>query len=90
MRICKDIRVYGRVQGVGFRYSARAKARELELDGQARNEPDGSVHITVAGSGRRIDEFIEWCRRGPDFAKVERIEAQDNPDPSGFKGFSIS
>lgn len=40
-----SIRIYGRVQGVGFRVSAQKKADELGITGFVRNEPDGTVYL---------------------------------------------
>ncbi len=44
--------VHGRVQGVGFRWWTRCRARELGLVGVARNLPDGRV--AVVAEGRRV------------------------------------
>jgi acylphosphatase len=53
----------GRVQGVGFRATARGIARGLPVTGWVRNEADGSVCVEVQGSGPGIDAFIEELRR---------------------------
>jgi acylphosphatase len=60
-----NIRVTGRVQGVGFRYSARSVARYHNIKGFVRNEPDGSVYIEAEGSEENLKEFIQWCKSGP-------------------------
>ena len=52
-RIC----FYGRVQGVGFRYTAYHIAQELSLSGWVKNEFDGTVLCEVQGDGAAIDEF---------------------------------
>ena len=49
----------GRVQGVGFRYTARALARGFEVDGFVRNMPDGSVVLLAEGAGKEVDRFID-------------------------------
>lgn len=73
---CKqyDIRVSGRVQGVGFRYSTRNKARELGLRGWVRNLPDGSVRIAVQGDQESCHAFLAWCRSNPGYSWVEKID----------------
>ena len=53
------MKVYGRVQGVGFRYSARYCALELGLAGWVRNEWDGSVEMEVQG---RKGRYTGLCR----------------------------
>ncbi len=52
--------VHGRVQGVGFRWSTRRVAGELNLAGWARNRPDGSVEAWAQGSRRALEELRFW------------------------------
>ncbi len=69
-----NIKVSGFVQGVSFRYFAALKARKLKLAGFAQNQEDGSVYIEAEGEPSALDEFVAWCRRGPRFAQVDRVE----------------
>ena len=69
------MRIYGRVQGIGFRYDARQKAQELGVTCFARNEPDGSVYIEAEGDDEKLKKFLKWCGKGPWLAKVERVES---------------
>jgi acylphosphatase len=72
-----NLKIYGRVQGVGFRYSAAEEAGKLGAALlAARNEPDGSVYIEAEGEENALQKFLAWCRRGPRSAKVERVEAE--------------
>jgi acylphosphatase len=80
------IRVFGRVQGVFYRQSARREAQQRGLTGFARNEPDGSVTLDVEGDPAAIEQFVEWCHHGPAGAVVERVEAESR-DPAGRAGF---
>ncbi len=73
------IRVYGRVQGVSFRFEARTMARYLNIKGFVKNLYDGSVYIEAEACERALGDFTSWCRKGPDFAKVERVETEDIP-----------
>ena len=58
-----DIRVTGRVQGVGFRYTAmRAAADHPDVTGWVRNEPDGSVRCVVEGETAALDAFLADLR----------------------------
>ena len=63
------IHVKGRVQGVGFRYSAMREAQRRGITGFVKNQFDGSVYIEAEGSRGQLLDFIEWCRRGPGFVK---------------------
>lgn len=67
------LRIVGRVQGVGFRYSVKSLARRLNLKGYVMNMPDESVFIEVEGEDKAMDEFVDWCRIGPERAIVENI-----------------
>lgn len=52
------IRFYGRVQGVGFRYTAYHTAQSLNLTGWVENEFDGTVLCEVQGERAAVDEFL--------------------------------
>lgn len=82
------LKVYGRVQGVGFRFYTQKKALELNLNGFVRNKPNGSVYIEAEGVTKDIDEFIDWCQQGPEWARVTKLEKQYS-DPVGHEGFNI-
>ncbi len=81
--------VSGIVQGVYYRYSAKDKADEIGLSGTVRNLPDGDVEVVAEGEQGQIEALIEWCKKGPRGARVDRIEVEWY-DPSGtFPDFSI-
>lgn len=82
-----NIRVFGEVQGVFFRYSAKEKAEELGIRGFARNESDGSVYIEAEGEEDATRKFLGWCRGGPSSAKVAKIEASEG-ELKNFNEFS--
>jgi len=71
------LRLFGRVQGVFFRQFARAQAKKLNLKCAATNQEDGSLIIEAEGDEENLREFIKQCRKGPVFAKVEKMEIQD-------------
>lgn len=78
-----NIRVIGRVQGVGFRYSAQKMAKTCDVHGFIRNQPDGSVYMEAEGEEPNIALFLEWCARGPGYGRVDRLEKHE----SGMRGF---
>jgi len=67
------IRVYGRVQGVGFRYSAQQIATSMGICGYVANESDGSVYIEAEASSEQINQFIECCRKGPSRSIIQEV-----------------
>ena len=68
-----DVLVSGHVQGVFFRARAQEQADRLGVAGWVRNEPDGSVAGHFEGDSEAVDALIDWCRRGPSYARVERV-----------------
>ena len=82
------ILVSGRVQGVGFRYHAKQTALKFNISGYVSNQVDGSVLIEAEGKDLNIKYFVEWCQKGPDWARVDTTSVSEYP-LSNFKGFSI-
>lgn len=72
------IEITGIVQGVGFRWFAREKARRWGLAGWVRNRPDGSVEVLVEGSSASIEGFIEMLRAGPPGAAVADLRRSES------------
>lgn len=72
-----NLRLYGVVQGIGFRIATRSRARKLGLTGFVRNEPDGSVYLEVEGSELELKVLLRWCHHGPWFAHVTRVEVEE-------------
>jgi acylphosphatase len=70
-----NIRVTGKVQGVGYRYFVERAAQELGLKGFVRNEPDGSVYIEVEGEKLILEAFVERCFEGPTASAVTAVDA---------------
>ena len=68
-----NIRIRGHVQGVGFRYAARRAAELYDVYGFVRNEPDGTVYIEAEGETLNLDMYLEWCRKGPGYGRVEKV-----------------
>ena len=74
MTIAKNLRISGRVQGVGFRFYLERKAREFNVTGWVRNRRDGSVEAVVQGAPGAVDAMIAWTRRGPSSAVVSEVK----------------
>ena len=69
-----DLVIEGRVQGVGYRYSAKIKAESLGIRGSVQNLRDRSVFVTAQGKKEAMDNFVRWCYKGPPGAIVRNIE----------------
>ena len=82
--------VRGRVQGVGYRYSAQNKARSLGLRGWIRNEMDGSVTTRFEGTEAPFESYLEWLSEGPSFASVSSVEFRELSPDSELGTFRVS
>lgn len=83
-----NIRVSGRVQGVFYRASTRDKAVALGIKGWVKNEPDGSVYIEAEAEREKLDQLIDWCKKGPSRANVENVHYEVG-EIVGFEGFEV-
>ena len=78
------LRLYGRVQGIGFRRWVQKTAEKLgKISGWVRNVEDGSVEIYMCGQEEAIDQMILSCHQGPVLSRIDKISFQ----PPIIKGF---
>ena len=85
-----QLSIQGRVQGVGFRYSAVRAAEKYGVSGWVRNEADGSVTVFCSGDAESTRQFINWCRRGPSMAYVTDVQVQEIPYRGRYSRFSVA
>ena len=71
--------VSGRVQGVGFRYQTYQEALNCNIYGFVKNQIDGTVLIEAEGDEISVDMFIEWCKHGPSFSRIDDIKIIELP-----------
>ncbi|HET6380589.1 MAG TPA: acylphosphatase [candidate division Zixibacteria bacterium] len=84
-------RVFGRVQGVGFRWWVRTRAEELGLVGWVANDPDErTVSLVAEGPPELLDRLEAMLWQGPPSARVERVETDRHPASGEFAGFQIA
>jgi acylphosphatase len=81
--------VHGLVQGVFFRDTCRREARAAGVAGWVRNRPDGTVEAVFEGPEEAVRRMVDWCRRGPMYADVDRVEVHDE-QPTGETGFAVT
>ena len=85
--ICKHAYYYGRVQGVGFRYTAQSLAEGFAVAGYVRNLRDGSVELVAQGEPARIDDFLKAVATQM-AGYIERVTESDET-PGNYQGFQI-
>lgn len=88
MNACVRFFIGGRVQGVGYRYSALQEARRLQLTGWVRNLDDGRVELFACGTEVALMELERWLWQGPAGANVTAVTRNSEPRES-FNGFDI-
>ncbi len=82
--------IRGQVQGVGFRWFARERARELGVAGWVRNNRDGSVEVAATGPETALSSFRDELRSGPPGAMVSDVEdVTGTVDPPFTNSFQI-
>lgn len=87
-RVRLRLTVHGRVQGVWYRDSMRREAQRLGVAGWAENCPDGTVAAVLEGARLQVERLVDWCRRGPPAARVDRVESREET-PCGDSEFRI-
>ena len=80
--------VLGRVQGVFFRASTKAVADQLGVKGWIKNLKDGSVSLEAEGDESIMPDFIDWCKYGPDDARVDDILIEEISSKN-YRNFDI-
>ncbi len=81
--------MHGFVQGVGFRYAVERAARSRGVAGWVRNRPDGTVEAAFEGEPEDVEALVDFCRKGPRGAEVERVEVALE-SAEGLSGFRVA
>lgn len=79
----------GRVQGVGFRFTAQRYANETGITGYVKNLCGGQVEIVAEGEKEKVKTFLAKIRGGPLSRYIEDVEVNFTPYGEKFKGFNI-
>ena len=65
--------IKGDVQGVFYRATAKKVAEKIGIAGWIKNRKDDDVEAMATGTQPQLEQFISWCRRGPEKADVEDV-----------------
>jgi acylphosphatase len=88
MIIHLNIKIHGKVHGVGFRDFALRIANERSIKGFCQNKSDGTVYCEIETTQMKADEFLEWVYRGSIMARVSKIDVEP-AELVGFNRFEI-
>lgn len=81
--------ITGRVQGVGFRNFTQRNARQLGVNGYAKNLPNGKVEVVAEGNKAQLDALIVFLKEGPRYARVDSIEIDERPFTGEYETFGV-
>ena len=68
-----NLLIKGKVQGVYYRFAAKEEAEKLEITGWVKYISEGRVEIMATGTEEHLQQFIRWCRKGPEKAFVTDV-----------------
>ena len=85
----KQVSIFGRVQGCGFRRRICKAAELIGVAGWVWNNQDGSVTAEMQGTEEQIKKTLELVENSSDLIKIRKINAVEIPVESGDSGFGI-
>ena len=88
-KVRKTIFISGKVHNVCFRSKMEEMANNLGVCGTVMNLRDGQVKAVLEGMEEAVDKIIEWARKGPSEAKVEKLDVFSQPYLAEYKCFRI-
>ena len=84
------VKVFGRVTGVGFRWSTLEKAKTRpSISGYVRNVGYGEVEAFIQGNGDEVDALVAWILSGPPLARVDSFSVSDAPLDNSMNLFEV-
>jgi acylphosphatase len=72
-----NITLTGKVQRVGFRFSAIEVAHRYDIKGIVMNSGSDAVYLEAEGEGEGLDMFLKWCAKGPAGARIDKVEVSE-------------
>ncbi len=83
-------KIYGRVQGVGFRFFTESYAQEFNINGYVKNLIDGTVLVLAQGREKDLQKFIFKLKQGPRVSQVERLDIVFRKPLNIFSDFKVA
>jgi acylphosphatase len=89
VEITVQVTISGRVQGVWFRDSTRRMADSLGIYGWVKNNDDGKVEALFQGKPEKINEILDWCKKGPPLSRVDKVKVSETSLDESYDDFTI-
>ncbi len=84
-----NMKITGKVQGVGFRYFVLRQAQKLGINGWVSNKSNGDVEAFAQGEKADLEQFIAKVKEGPSFSRVEDVSLNWVKEAEQYFGFEI-
>lgn len=81
--------IYGRVQGVSFRYYTQCEADKIGIVGWVANQWDGTVRTVAEGDASQLQQFLQYLHKGPPHAHVTQVDTIWADASGKFNRFEI-
>ena len=81
--------ISGKVQGVGFRNFTQLNAKQLGVNGYAKNLANGKVEVVAEGDTSQLDALVALLKKGPRYARVDSIEIDERAFTGEYENFGI-
>ncbi|MFQ5420309.1 MAG: acylphosphatase [Anaerolineae bacterium] len=81
--------IYGRVQGVSFRYYTQKEAQRWGVTGWVANQRDRTVIVVAQGPEAALSPFIAFLHRGPLSARVDKVDLRWQEPTAEFTRFEV-
>jgi acylphosphatase len=86
--VTRKLRIFGKVQGVGYRAAFCAEAARLGVTGWVRNRLDGSVEALVQADAATLDRLTQWAHKGPRIAAVSHVDVTEASADEAMQRFT--
>ncbi len=83
------VRVWGRVQGVGFRAFVREQANLFRVTGWVRNVGRDQVEMCAEGMRESLDNFLAQVKKGPRVSKIRESKVEWREFNGRFEKFGV-
>ena len=84
-----NMKITGKVQGVGFRFFVQQQAQKLGINGWVSNKSNGDVEALAQAEKADLEHFIAKVKEGPSFSRVEDVSLNWVKESEQYFGFEI-